>query len=54
VTINGTNFGPTPVEAVIAAGNARITCKPPTGATLSQSVRVGTGEIARVSFKLEP
>ena len=43
----------TPVEAVVPAGNVRVSCKPATGATQSQAVKVGAGETARVGFKLE-
>ncbi|MEJ7729736.1 MAG: PEGA domain-containing protein [Polyangiaceae bacterium] len=53
VTVNGTSYGPTPVEAVVPAGTVRVSCKPQTGATLSQAVKVGAGETGRVSFKIE-
>ncbi len=51
VTINGTPYGPTPVEATVASGSARVSCKPESGAAMGQSVHVGAGETARVSFK---
>jgi eukaryotic-like serine/threonine-protein kinase len=53
VTINGAGFGATPVEAVVPAGNVRVSCKPQTGAAMSQSIKVGAGETGRVSFKIE-
>jgi serine/threonine-protein kinase len=53
VTVNGTSYGPTPVEAVVSAGTARVTCKPQSGPAMSQSVKVAAGEIGRVSFKIE-
>ncbi len=53
VTINGASYGATPVEAVVPAGNVRVSCKPPTGPTQSQAVKVGAGETARVGFKIE-
>jgi serine/threonine-protein kinase len=52
VTINGTPYGPTPVEATVPAGSARVTCKPESGAAMSQSVQVGAGDLARVSFRV--
>ena len=54
VTVNGSSYGPTPVEAVVTAGTVKVSCKPATGAAMSQSVQVGPGETARVSFKVEP
>jgi len=53
VTINGASYGATPIEAVVPAGNVRVSCKPPTGPTQSQAVKVGAGETARVGFKIE-
>lgn len=53
VTINGTSYGPTPVEAVVSAGTARVSCKPANGPAMSQSVQVEAGGTARVSFKVE-
>jgi hypothetical protein len=38
---------------VVPAGNVRITCKPPSGPSQTQVVRVNAGETARVSFKLD-
>ncbi|HRI69083.1 MAG TPA: PEGA domain-containing protein, partial [Polyangium sp.] len=52
VTINGTGYGATPVEAVVKEGSARVNCKPDSGAALSQVVQVKAGDVARVSFKL--
>jgi len=53
VTINGTGYGSTPVEAAVKEGTARITCKPDGGgASQSQAVQVKAGEVARASFKL--
>jgi serine/threonine protein kinase len=53
VSINGAGAGSTPTEAVVPAGNVRVTCKPPTGPSQTQVVRVGPNETARVSFKLD-
>ncbi len=53
VTINGAGAGSTPTEAVVPAGNVRVTCKPPTGASQSQVVKVEPGGVGRVSFKLD-
>ncbi len=53
VSVNGAGAGATPTEAVVPAGNVRVTCKPPTGPAQTQVVRVGAGETARVSFKLD-
>ncbi|HVY47219.1 MAG TPA: PEGA domain-containing protein, partial [Minicystis sp.] len=52
VTINGTSYGPTPVQATVNSGTVRVSCKPPSGASMSQAVSVGPGETARVSFKV--
>ena len=53
VTINGTGYGSTPVEADVKVGTARVTCKPDGGgASQSQAVQVKAGEVARASFKL--
>ncbi|MBK9259238.1 MAG: serine/threonine protein kinase [Polyangiaceae bacterium] len=53
VTINGTGYGATPVEAVVKEGTARVTCKPDGGgASQSQAVQVKAGEVARAAFKL--
>jgi eukaryotic-like serine/threonine-protein kinase len=53
VTVNGTSYGPTPVEATVPSGAVRISCKPANGPSQSQAVMVGPGETARVSFKVE-
>ncbi len=53
VSVNGAAAGSTPTEAVVPAGNVRITCKPPSGPSQTQVVRVGPGDTARVSFKLD-
>lgn len=53
VSVNGTSYGPTPIEAVVPSGNVRVTCKPASGPSMSQSVKVGPGETGRVSFKIE-
>jgi serine/threonine-protein kinase len=53
VTINGSSYGPTPTEATVNAGTARISCRTPSGKTLSQAVRVNAGETARVAFKID-
>jgi serine/threonine-protein kinase len=54
VSINGTSYGSTPVEATVTSGNVRVSCKPASGPSMSQSVSVQAGETARVSFKVEP
>jgi serine/threonine protein kinase len=53
VSVNGTPYGPTPTEATVAAGPARVTCKPASGPSMTQGVTVVAGQIARVSFKIE-
>jgi len=53
VTVNGSSYGPTPVEAVVSPGTVRVSCKPASGASMSQSVQVGPGETKRVSFKVD-
>jgi serine/threonine-protein kinase len=53
VSVNGAGAGSTPTEASVPAGNVRVTCKPPSGPSQTQVVRVGPGETARVSFKLD-
>jgi serine/threonine-protein kinase len=53
VTVNGAAYGPTPVEATVPSGAARVICKPPNGPAMTQSVMVGPGETARVSFKVD-
>jgi len=54
VTVNGTSYGPTPVEAQVSAGTVRVSCKPASGPVLSQSVSVEAGGTARVMFKVDP
>ena len=54
VTVNGASLGPTPVEASVPSGTVRVSCKPASGATMSQSIQVGPGETGRVSFKVDP
>ena len=53
VTVNGAPHGPTPVEAVVAAGTLRVSCKPASGPSQSQVVTVAAGDTARVSFKVD-
>lgn len=53
VIINGAPHGSTPTEAVVPAGNVRVSCKIPGGKTLAQAVKVGAGETVRVSFQVE-
>jgi serine/threonine-protein kinase len=53
VSVNGTAYGPTPVEAVVPAGPVRVSCKPANGPAQSQSVTVAAGDTARVSFKID-
>lgn len=50
VTIKGAGYGPTPVSASVPAGTVTVTCKPETGPTQSQSVKVEPGATARVTF----
>ena len=51
--MNGASYGSTPVEATVPSGTVRVSCKPASGPSQSQSVMVGPGETARVSFKVE-
>jgi serine/threonine protein kinase len=53
VTVNGTSYGPTPVEAPVTSGAVRVSCKPASGASQQQTVTVGPGETGRVSFKVD-
>jgi serine/threonine-protein kinase len=53
VTVNGTSYGPTPVEAPVTAGAVRVSCKPEGGAAMTQIVQVAAGETAKVSFKVD-
>jgi hypothetical protein len=53
VTVNGSSYGPTPVEAVVSAGTVRVSCKPASGPSMSQVVTVAAGDTARVSFKVD-
>jgi serine/threonine-protein kinase len=53
VTVNGASLGPTPTEAQVNAGSARVSCKTGSGQTLQQVVQVQAGETARVSFKVD-
>ena len=53
VSVNGTSYGPTPVEAVVPAGTVRVSCKPASGPSQQQTVTVGAGDTARVSFKID-
>ena len=52
--MTGCTRGATPVEATVPSGTVRVSCKPATGATLSQSLQVGPGETGQVYFKLDP
>jgi serine/threonine-protein kinase len=54
VTVNGASLGATPVEATVTAGTVRVSCKPATGAAMSQTIQVAAGETGRVSFKIDP
>ncbi len=53
VSVNGTSYGPTPVEAVVPAGTVRVSCKPASGPSQQQTVSVAAGDTARVSFKID-
>jgi eukaryotic-like serine/threonine-protein kinase len=50
VTIKGAGYGPTPVTATVPAGTVTVTCKPESGPSQSQSVKVEPGGTARASF----
>jgi serine/threonine protein kinase len=50
VTINGASYGPTPTQATVPAGTARVTCTPEGGGAMSQAVQVEAGGTARVGF----
>ncbi len=52
VTIKGQSYGPTPVTASVPAGNVTVTCKPDSGPTQSQSVKVEPGGTVGVGFKV--
>ena len=52
VTINGAGYGPTPTQATVPAGTARVTCTPDGGGAMSQSVQVEPGGTARVGFAI--
>jgi serine/threonine-protein kinase len=53
VTVNGTSYGSTPVEASVTSGTVRVSCKPQSGPAQQQTVTVGPGETGRVSFKVD-
>jgi eukaryotic-like serine/threonine-protein kinase len=53
VSVNGTSYGPTPVEAPVTSGAVRVSCKPASGPSQQQTVTVGPGETGRVSFKVD-
>jgi len=48
VTVNGASYGPTPVEAPVTSGTVRVSCKPASGPSMSQTVKVEPGATARV------
>ncbi len=50
VTINGASYGPTPTQATVPAGTARVTCTPEGGGAMAQAVQVEAGGTARVGF----
>ncbi len=52
VTINGASYGATPVVASVPAGTVKVSCKPESGAAMSQAVKLEPGGTARVSFNV--
>jgi serine/threonine-protein kinase len=52
VSINGQPYGPTPVSATVTSGTVRVSCKPESGPTQQQAVKVDAGQTARVSFSV--
>ena len=54
VTVNGSAYGPTPVEAAVQSGTVHISCKPLNAPSMSQVISVGPGETGKVSFKVDP
>jgi serine/threonine protein kinase len=52
VSINGQPYGPTPVSATVPAGTVRVSCKPDSGPSQTQAVKVDAGQTARVSFSV--
>jgi eukaryotic-like serine/threonine-protein kinase len=52
VTVNGAALGPTPTQASVPAGAARVSCKPESGPSMSQVVKVEAGQTARVTFQI--
>ena len=53
VSVNGTSYGPTPTQATVTSGVVRVSCKPPSGPAQSQTVTVGAGGTAKVSFRID-
>jgi hypothetical protein len=53
VKVNGAAMGTTPVEAQVTSGSVSVSCKPAGGPSQQQTVQVGPGETARVSFKVD-
>ena len=52
VSINGSPAGPTPVQMSVPSGSVRVSCTPPGGSAMSQSVTVGEGQTVPVFFKI--
>ncbi|MBK8939383.1 MAG: serine/threonine protein kinase [Polyangiaceae bacterium] len=52
VTVKGAGYGPTPVVATVPAGTVTVTCKPESGPSQSQAVKVEPGGTARVTFNV--
>jgi len=50
VSVNGQALGPTPTQATVPAGPARVTCTPEGGGAMTQTVTVEAGGTARVGF----
>ena len=52
VTINGSGVGATPTGGTFPAGTVKVTCKPESGPSMTQSVTVEAGQTARVIFQI--
>jgi len=52
VSVNGAARGPTPVQASVPSGTVRVSCTPPGGSPMSQSVKVQPGQTVPVFFRI--
>lgn len=53
VSVDGAGHGPTPVGGIVlSAGTHRVSCKPESGASMSQTVKIEDGQTARISFTI--